>query len=251
LKRKMVPGEPITSDMGENVRYPSLTGNEVDMKNISGFVSLNDLNKILWSDNLDDIEIIPDDDVFQFDFNVGIKRDDDLRVDDGGLFSRRFVRLNEGKRDKNGKKNTISIMAGIDGTDRGISGPIMLGGESKAAFVDGVDPIGLPEPPEGVGILKEYVVLLITPARIPDLLPGINIEGLPGDSELVSVCADRPQMIGGWDYNKGPQPLRAHLKPGSVLFMRSEKGIDPEQINQIKIGKDTEFGFGQIIVGKW
>jgi len=251
LIRKMIPGEPITGDMGEKIRYPSLTGNEVDMNNITGFVSGKGLHKILWSDDLDDIEIIPDDDIYQFEFNVGIKRDDDLRVDDGGLFSRRFVRLNEGNWNENGKMDAISILAGIDGTDSRISGPIMLGGESKAAFVDGVDPIRLPLPGDDAGIQKEFVVLLITPARIPDLSPGCNIEGLPDDSKLVSVCADRPQMIGGWDHNRGPQPLRAHLKPGSVLFMRSEEGINPYQLNGIKIGKDTEFGFGQIITGKW
>jgi len=252
LIRKMIPGEPITrSDMGENIRYPSLTGNEVDMKNITGFISGKDLLKILWADDLDGIEIISDDDVYQFEFNVGIKRDDDLRVDDGGLFSRRFVRLNEGNRDESGKKDAISILAGIDGIDSEVSGHVMLGGESKAAFVDGIDPIKLPEPDDDTGLLKEFVVLLITPARIPDLSPGGNIEGLPGDCELVSVCADRPQMIGGWDHNKGPQPLRAHLKPGSILFMRSREGIDPKQKNGIKIGKDTEFGFGQIIIGKW
>lgn len=247
----LVPGDPIVSDMGRDMRYPSMRGNEVDMKNISGFVSKKVMQKILWSDDLEDIEIISDDDVYQFEFNVGIKRDDDLRVDDGGLFSRRFVRLNEGSKIVDGEKGAISLLNGIDGTDRVVFGPIMLGGESKAAFVEKIDSFSLPKPYDDVGIMNQFIAVLITPARFSNLSPGEQVEGLPHDAKLVSVCADRPQMIGGWDHNKGPQPLKAYMRAGSVLFMESEEGIDPKKLNGTKIGKDTEFGFGQILTGKW
>jgi len=102
-----------------------------------------------------------------------------------------------------------------------------------------------------VNKLKELTNVFITPGKIENLKPGESVEGLPEEAKLVSACVDRPQMIGGWDFNKGPMPLKPYLRTGTTLFFESDTEIDITKYNGKKIGKNTEFGFGQILIGKW
>ena len=237
--RKLRPGTEIQSDIG-TIEFPALEEDLDKMRNIHGFISSSDLEKVLWG-GISDIKPIPAENVWKHEFNVGIQRDEDtLTVPEGGLFSRSMVRLGK----------DVKLVSGIDGIDEDLDGPLMLGGESKAAFIQKINSLELPKPPADVGELRKFLAVLITPAYLDGLKPGGWIKGLDG-AKLVSVCADRPQMIGGWDFQKGPLPLRPHLRAGSVLFCRSDEGIDPCKLNGSKIGENTKFGFGQVLIGEW
>lgn len=237
--RKLRPGDEVLSDL-ETVKFPVLNEELDKMKTISGYIRTTDMQKILSGDDISAIEPLPADNVWKHEFNVGIQREaDNLTVPEGGLFSRSMVRLGK----------NIRLVSGIDRVDETLHGPLMLGGEAKAAFISKKKNFELPKL-KGVGNLKEFIAVLITPADLGNLKPDGEVKGLEG-VRLVSVCADRPQMIGGWDFKKGPLPLRPHMKAGSVLFCRSDEGIDPKEWNGKMIGNNTEFGFGQILIGKW
>ncbi len=254
------PGnDVIPSDMG-NVCFPILEGDHERMKNIPGYVTSSDMKKLLWDDALSDIEIISTDLLWKHEFNVGIQRDaNSLTVYDGHLFSRTFIRMRE-KMENQASHNEedepesmgLSIISGVERFDSGLGKTLMLGGESKAAFIEEIDELKLPEPDHNKDLLKRFVVVLITPAHIEKLEINDKVDDLfPDHVKLVSVCADRPEMIGGWDFSKGPLPLKPYMKAGSVLFFESEEGIDPKKFNGRSIGDETEFGFGQVLIGKW
>jgi len=120
---RLKPGTGIKSDAGK-IRFPMLEGNPEKMKNINGYVTFEDMKKLLWNDNIEDIKIILNDDIWKKEPNVGIKRkESSLNVEEGNLFSRSFVRL--------GRK--INIVSGVTGIDEELKGTLMLGGEAKAA----------------------------------------------------------------------------------------------------------------------
>lgn len=95
-----------------------------------------------------------------------------------------------------------------------------------------------------------YCIILLSPLVI-DALPGAGqeIENLPG--KVISACLGKPVVIGGWDsQGRQPIPLRQCIPAGSVWFMRSDRNLKPDDISG-PIGKATEWGFGQILIGKW
>jgi len=247
--RRLRPGQVVQSDMG-SVLYPVLEDDIGGMKNIQGYLRASDMATVLWEDDISGIEPIAREKVWRHEFSVGIKRNiDNLTVEEGRLFSREFVRLGC---DTGGPEyRDVRMVAGIDGIEEVIEGATMLGGESKAAFIRMTDDFELPAAPGGMGTLNEFVVVLITPARINSLEQDGCIDGLPDHVKLVSACVDRPDMIGGWDFRKGPLPLMPHLRAGSVLFCSSDEGISPVDLNGLRIGHGTEFGLGQILIGKW
>lgn len=50
-----------------------------------------------------------------------------------------------------------------------------------------------------------------------------------------------------------PKPLRSFIPAGSVFFCEAE--ADQEEavrtLHNSKIGQETEYGFGHILIGKW
>lgn len=72
--------------------------------------------------------------------------------------------------------------------------------------------------------------------------------------EIISACVGKPQKVGGWDLaNNGPRDLTCYVPAGSVYFCRA-KADQLEHIKNLhgrKIGLDTEYGFGHVLVGTW
>ena len=111
---------------------------------------------------------------------------------------------------------------------------------------------GMPElKPDPRGKVK-FTATFLTPANLSpaDLGPDKEILGLTG-VKLVSACIGKPVRIGGWDsVSRGPLPLKLFIPAGSTLFCEAD---DWESVpeNGIHIGNRTEYGYGQIVIGKW
>ncbi len=235
------PDKPISSDVGET-RFP-VSGMALEkQKNIDAYLRGGDLSRILWNDNIQEIDAIPAGAVFKEEISVGIKRDPmKMTVGEGGLFSRRFIRMSE----------KAHLIIGCDGFEEEVGRFVMLGGESKGAFIERMDTTpNLPDVPTEIGKLNRFLVYFATPANLGPIEIGKQLPDLC-NARLVSGCMDRPVMIGGWDFRKGPLELTPHIPAGSVFFMESDEEIDAGKLNNTKIGKQTKFGFGHILIGKW
>ncbi len=67
------------------------------------------------------------------------------------------------------------------------------------------------------------------------------------NNNIISACLGKAQSIGGWDsQSKTPIPLRRCIPAGSVWFMKGNLDNIPASI-----GQATEWGFGQVLIGKW
>jgi CRISPR-associated protein Cmr3 len=69
------------------------------------------------------------------------------------------------------------------------------------------------------------------------------------DCEIISACVGKPQKIA----NNCPRKLKCYVPAGSVYFCRV-KADQLEHIKKLhggKIGLDTEYGFGHVLVGTW
>lgn len=96
-----------------------------------------------------------------------------------------------------------------------------------------------------------YLVLAVSPLLLPKApRPGTAIAGLPG--AVVSACLGKPIRIGGWDGKaRRPIPMRQAIPAGSVIFMECASGTKAQSLHGKHIGEATEWGFGQILIGRW
>jgi CRISPR-associated protein Cmr3 len=139
--------------------------------------------------------------------------------------------------------------------------PQPLGGESRSAWLTCLsadEATLLPQAPRltTTGAELRYSIYVATPMALAGPpLPGTGLAGLPG--ALVSACAARPELWGGWrtvaDGGVGPQPLRPYLPPGSVLFMRADAGAADAvaRLHGRCVGERASWGFGLVFIGTW
>lgn len=133
---------------------------------------------------------------------------------------------------------------------------VNLGGEARYVWLSS-KPGGLPlppaAPPERTGPAIRYAIHVLTPLDpLAKPEPGAKLCGLPG--EIVSLCMPRVQRWGGWkSIQNGPREARAHLAPGSVVFMEAEAGEagDIKGFHGKTIGGRSHWGFGLVAIGAW
>jgi len=199
---------------------------------------------------------------------MGLERDDGTRTAvEGMLYSIAFVRPREG----------VCLALVVEGLD-----PVLqpksnwlqpLGGEGKLAGLTISDKTSnWPSLPklEPINGHVRFKLVLTTPALFDRLgehwLPAGFAEKtenrvtvwsgvLNGMAcEIISACVGKPQKVGGWDLaNNGPRDLTCYVPAGSVYFCRA-KADQLELIKKLhgrKIGLETEYGFGHVLVGTW
>jgi len=210
---------------------------------------------------------IRSDELWTLEYRVGLQRDVLTRTAVRGmLYAASQVRLSEGVRADGAGSTTdgaprVALGLAVEVTGNGIPDPEPLGplgGFRRIATFERLPGpwrgAEKPPPPED----GRYVAVLLSPARFADLSwnrPGGTVPGLPGT--LVFACTDRPLMIGGWDgrrRSRGPVALRAHLPPGSVLFLEGEPGEVRKLFEDRTprcLGEATDFGFGRFVPGHW
>ena len=127
-----------------------------------------------------------------------------------------------------------------------------LAGEHRMAEITidtdkAVKPPGMSKNLEG----GRYCIILLSPLVIDKMLrAGDGFDGLPG--VVVSACIGKPVGIGGWNSTTKPYgsiPLRQCIPAGSVFFMKDGEGLNTAKTHHI--GMASEWGFGQVLIGKW
>jgi CRISPR-associated protein Cmr3 len=249
---RLRPGAPRDCDLGNQVRLPEPRPNAEGLKPLEGWwITPAGLADVLLGKVPSRDELISESDFWGHEPRVGISRDACKRTTgEAAIYSPKHIRLRP--------RVSLAMMAsGLpDEMDqKAMDAPQPVGGESrlcwltirKASYI-------LPESPEvrAQGKKVRYAVFVITPAHLPRLVPKQRINQLPG--RLVSACVSRPQMWGGWSsIDRGPQPLRPFISPGSVLFMEADAGdaARVRQVHSTQIGERTRWGFGLVAIGSW
>lgn len=260
---RLRPGKEVICDIGKDmgkVRLPepeNRTGDGSENGEKRGkpltkhYLTQSDLEKVLCGGSLNGIKPVNHNDLWELEFNVGIERDEETLTTgkEGALFSRQFIRPAKG----------VSILVEVEGIDEGMKPQtaVTFGGESKMAYVEEMDSHvtilpGMPElKPDSAGKVK-FTVTFLTPADISpgNLGSGRDIPELPG-VKLVSACIGKPVRIGGWDsISRGPLPLKPFIPAGSTFFCEADN-LESVPENGSHIGDRTEYGYGQIAIGKW
>lgn len=146
-----------------------------------------------------------------------------------------------------------------------------LGGEGKmaAVSVESADwQLPTPQLQENENSIR-FKLVCITPADMPgnNWLPDADrgysksdrgifwtVNVLGASFDIISACIGKPFKQGGWDHAKRfPRPLYSFVPAGSVYFCQADKS----QKNNVlalhgkKLGRQTEYGFGLVLVGRW
>lgn len=254
---RLSPGDPVNCDLGEEVRLPSARDSK-GMKTLHDYYfKAKDFETVMVGGNTD--KIIPilsakkDDhpgELWEMEYWVGLKRNPiTLNTEDRALFSKHHIRMVPG----------VSLIMKIDGPVELLEPKALfaLGGENRTAIAEALnEELKFPQAPELK--IKNYKIRFtlthITPACLEDLWPAPNghLPGVPG--KVISACLERPQMIGGWDsVNRKPLPLMPFVPAGSTWFCEANAEDFPSviRLHCSHIGKDTEWGFGQVALGCW
>jgi CRISPR-associated protein Cmr3 len=187
-------------------------------------------------------------------------------VEQGGLYSLAHIRPAANLR-------IAVIVSGVeDAWHQAIPKTIPLGGESRMAIVSTQEVSDfLPAPPilTPCSGKAHFTVTLVTPGHFGLLNPSeqgnfeqvrkdvrevIRTGPLQGFGDCVSACIPKLSQIGGWDIvNRRPRPLRPEIIPGSTWFYKADASRSEEIIalHGSHVGSDTEYGYGQILIGRW
>jgi CRISPR-associated protein Cmr3 len=254
---RLCPGGPVDCDLGEEVMLPS-AGDMKGMKNLNDYyLKAKDFEIVLAGGNLNEIHPVLSSkkdnspgELWELEYWVGLKRNPfTLTTEDRALFSKHHVRLVPG----------VSLLMCLEGPE-GLPEPeqlLVLGGENRMAHAQAVaaEPEHPPAPElKANGDTVKFTLTHITPACLGDYWPGPNghLPGVPG--RIISACLERPQLIGGWDsVHRKPLPLLPYVPAGSTWFCEANAGdmVSVNSLHWSHIGKDTEWGFGQVALGSW
>jgi CRISPR-associated protein Cmr3 len=196
---------------------------------------------------------------------VGLARDNQTRANlDGMLFAIAPIRLRTG----------VSLRLRVSGIkpEHLPDQPFLqkLGGEGKLARIEvNAAAITMPAPQVSTDANKIRFKLVFTqPALMPvaGWLPegfqaikqnGVDVWQGPLNGctvTLISACIGKPIKLGGWDLQQHQSKgHRAYIPAGSVYFCEAQAS-DADAIIRLhdtKLGLNTQYGFGHVLVGRW
>ncbi len=251
----LVPSEkPIASDMGA-VHLPLPMGmhrtgrGEKAPSSADGFfVTATGMQKILDGELPSQDDSIHRDELFCIEARVGIERTVETRTArEGAIYSPRYIRL----------RRSVRLVVGISGLPEGWKLPrfFPLGGESRLAACDKIDPPAFPELPNEIG---PAVLVLATPACFANgvwwgAAPGEDAGKLAADigGTVQTAAFDRPIDIGGWDsVNHHPLALQPYVRPGAVWWLSAEAKVAADETRFHRIGGRNAYGYGLAFSGK-
>jgi CRISPR-associated protein Cmr3 len=206
--------------------------------------------------------VIESEKLWRSETRIGIERNDESRTtEDSALYQVAYTRL---------AKN-VSLGMGVLNYGGDVPKLATLGGESRMVCLEKREKEDstrkFPTKPDlqATNNIVRYTVILVTPAKFTGWQkPKGTLPDLPG--EIVSACVGKPVLVGGWfsgskddndakskTYQRGSRPLEPYLPAGSVFFMAAPASeIDSITIkHNTKIGENTHWGYGQILIGAW
>lgn len=251
----LVPSEkPITCDMGD-VHLPKRlgmykTGNGDKAPGPADRFSVTTvgMKKILDGDLPSLEDCIHRDKLFRLEGRVGIERSIETRTTgEGAMYSPRYIRLKPG----------VRLIVGISGLLHGWELPrfFPLGGESRLAACDKIDPPSFPSRPTEI---DKGLVVLVAPAHFADgnwwgASPGDDAQKLASAlrGSVLTASFHRPLRIGGWDTcNQQARALLPHVRPGAVWWLDGGMKVAASEGKHIQIGDRTAYGYGLAFLGK-
>jgi len=255
------PGVPADCDLGVAVRLPQLQSparEQRDWHALSGsFMSTSGLGCVARGAAPSTAHLVKATELWAHEPRTSLQRNRDTHAtgDEGNLYSPGFIRV----------EREVGFAVEVRGVPVDWLWPSLMpfGGEGRMAAVEQTSPgslsVDITADVEGA----EVALICLTPLRLP-VVDGKPIGAEPGSeffkalgvvgAEVVSVCAERPVMLGGWNSRASePLPLRPCLAAGSVIFCRvSQDGR--AQLRESTAGgiePDGHLGFNQIALGSW
>jgi CRISPR-associated protein Cmr3 len=155
------PGPKRLTDIGE-VQLPEKVSNEPGFKTLEGYwLTKAGMASVLAGGVPDPGEVLEQATLWQTENRVGIQRDlKSKTTKDNALYQTAHVRL----------AKDIALAISIDGLPDGWKpqSPAPLGGESRQAWIDGIETLSFPKMPElePVNGKTRYTATLITPAKL-------------------------------------------------------------------------------------
>ncbi len=243
---RLKPGSERNCDYRDKVKLPvpedtSLVG----IKTIENrWVNFAGMQKILNGCVPDNGDFIKRTELWRTEPRVGIGIDIDEKgkakkpktrtTSDGHLYMASHVRM----------VDDISLYVNVNGWSDGFDKALRpLAGEHRMAEIKPETDINkqIKLPAANLNGETQFCLIALSPV-VPD--KDGNIAGL---GEVITACLGKLVSIGGWDSrpgSSGPIPLRRCYPAGSVWFIEG-KGKPPGAI-----GQATEWGFGQMLIGK-
>ncbi|UJG41236.1 MAG: type III-B CRISPR module-associated protein Cmr3 [Candidatus Heimdallarchaeum aukensis] len=214
------------------------------------YVKFDDLERLLSfsSESLKNVRFLSENKLWQKENEIGIEIDPTTNTAvTGNLFSRQMIRL----------ENIVLCMKvnGIDLLDSIENWCNRIGGEGKIAnisykeiefpVIDKIPPIST--------VSDNFTITFITPAYLGDSLDEVmTFLSKKFGSEVIGANIGDILRIGGWNaVKKEPLEVRPFIPPGSTFFFDEKNTSSLKRLVSNKIGKLTEFGFGQFLFGKW
>ncbi len=251
---RVSPMRKVQCDLG-NIMLPELDNeySKMDMKPLSNlYLTKESLEKVLQGKELKQLNPIKKEQLWEMEYRVGIERDAKSKTTkDRALYSSYHVRLAKG----------VGLAVMIEGIDEisKLESTLPFGGEGRLAYAEVTkldkEERMFPNAPELLHVDGKirFTVTHLTHAYLGGNLPGYGAD-LPGikGAKIISACLGKPVRIGGWDSIKArPLPLRAYLPAGSTWFCEANGNDEVMASNGKNIGEKSEYGFGQIAIGKW
>jgi CRISPR-associated protein Cmr3 len=176
----------------------------------------------------DDFE--PTANLWKLDVRTGVGLDAERRcADDGKLFAAQAVSL----------ASHVGFLVGVRGAEPSVSGTVRLGGDGRAAAIQGID-YDPPEPDfDALLHAGRCRVLLTTPGLFAEgwRLPGAHADGRwqLGDvsGRLVCAAVPRAEVVSGWDLAQWqPKPAQRTASTGSVYWIE-ELQATPDALRKL------------------
>lgn len=246
---RLVPGDVVATDFG-NQQLPVPQANIEGLQDPDGYwVARDDLMAILNGDI--PCTLLPQAELWSVELRVGLAMNMDTRTAiEGQLYQTAHIRPHT--------STEIAVeVAGIplDWHDN-VPKVIPLGGEGRYATVSvshssAILPSKPDIAPSRDGKVR-FTLTLVTPGQFVDT-HRVQRTG-PLDFDCVSAALSRVRTIGGWDLQRHrPRPPMPFMPAGSTWFYESSLA-DWQMVSGRhgdKIGNLTEYGYGQIVLGKW
>jgi CRISPR-associated protein Cmr3 len=226
------------------------------------FVTPDGLLAFLEGREISAAQIVETKALFSQEERLGIARDNASRVTgDGLLYQTRHVRPHS-----EAELGLAIGVQGLDDSDLPRRGVARLGAEGRLANWQrkAADTTTLPKRPSSAKgiVLVLQTHALFTGGWLPDGFSAIERDGQRlwqgtlGGISLRIVCAvtGKPVREGGWDLvNHCPRPLQSLVPAGSCYFCEVDGAPDAacKALTGLRIGQDTEYGRGELVVGYW
>ena len=253
---------PDDSPVATDLMAESRLTRELEAKNLKGTGGLwltgNGMKSVLAGLQPEKDDWVSSDYLWAEENRIGIALDHNSRtvLQVGGLYSLSHIR-------PSAQLRIGVVVKGVELTwQNAIPDIIPLGGESRMAIVRTreVEKIIPPAPDLLITSGKlRFTATLITQGHFNNTENGevesvIRFGPLSNIGNCISACIPKLTQVGGWDIvNRCPRPLRPVLLPGSTWFYEVDATFKDKVLtcHGSHVGSGREYGFGQILIGRW